>query len=107
MKIKAFKADLSTYDGAKQLHKQARNVVARGGDSGLNSRTQVVEQMGHPDVLFNNAGAAIKTLDKAKGEGIGDVDAETFEKTWRVNCGTAFEVRARTPCSARVSPCRS
>ncbi|KZV91695.1 NAD(P)-binding protein [Exidia glandulosa HHB12029] len=74
VRVVAFKADLSTYDGAKDLHKQ------------------VVEQMGHPDVLFNNAGATIKVLDKAKGEGIEVVDAEMFEKTWRVNCGTAFEL---------------
>ena len=65
-----FKADLSTYDGARDLH------------------ARVIEVIGHPDILFNNAGATLVSHVKKLEE----IDAEMFEKTWRVNCGTAFEL---------------
>lgn len=66
-----FKADLSSYEGARDLH------------------SRVVSTLGNPDILFNNAGSTLGLSGVAKIE---DVDAETFEQTWRVNCGTAFEL---------------
>ena len=65
----AFQADLSTYDGARTLHQQ------------------VIESMGHPTILFNNAGL---TLGKSGVKSIAEISIADFESTWRANCGTAF-----------------
>ena len=65
----AFQADLSTYDGARSLHQS------------------VVESMGNPTILFNNAGL---TLGKSGVKSIADISVDDFESTWRANCGTAF-----------------
>ena len=64
-----FQADLSQYEPARKLH------------------NQVVEKMGHPSILFNNAGL---TLGKTNLESVHDVTIEEFEQTWRTNCGTSF-----------------
>lgn len=66
---KAFQADLSKYDEARKLH---RDVVA---------------EMGHPTVLFNNAGI---TGGKSRLKDVSEITIEEFEETWRANCGTAF-----------------
>ncbi|EJD40244.1 putative short-chain dehydrogenase/reductase [Auricularia subglabra TFB-10046 SS5] len=66
-----FKADLSSYEGARDLH------------------ARVVSTLGNPDILFNNAGSTLGISGVSK---IDEIDTETFEKTWRVNCGTAFEL---------------
>ena len=63
-----FRADLSEYDNVRLLHKQ------------------VTEQMGSPNILFNNAGIMVKHGVK----GIVEVSIEMFEHTWRANCGSAF-----------------
>lgn len=42
--------------------------------------------MGNPTILYNNAGVAPKSGTKD----ITEVDIETFEFTWRANCGSAF-----------------
>ena len=68
IRAEAFQADLRQYDGVRELH---RNVV---------------ETMGHPTILFNNAGIAMKSGIKD----IQDVSVEMFEETWRTNCGSAF-----------------
>jgi 3-oxoacyl-[acyl-carrier protein] reductase len=65
----AFQADLSSYAGARNLH------------------AAVVDAMGHPSILFNNAGL---TLGKNGVKSIQDISVEDFEATWRANCGTAF-----------------
>ena len=63
-----FQADLSEYDNVRILHKQ------------------VTEQMGSPNILFNNAGITVKHGVKD----IVEVSIEMFEHTWRANCGSAF-----------------
>ena len=68
VKAESFQADLSNYDGARNLHKD------------------VVEKMGHPTILFNNAGITRKSGVKD----ISEVSIEDFELTWRANCGTAY-----------------
>jgi len=65
-----FQADLSDYDSVRRLH------------------AQVVETMGHPDILFNNAGATIKTIGRMGS--IQDVSVEEFETTWRLNTGSSY-----------------
>ncbi|KXN91312.1 3-oxoacyl-[acyl-carrier-protein] reductase FabG [Leucoagaricus sp. SymC.cos] len=66
----AFQADLSGYDGARKLH------------------ADVVRVLGHPDILFNNAGVVSSVI--GPNGNIQDISAETFEATWRTNTGTAF-----------------
>lgn len=64
----AFQADLSSYDGARKLHKE------------------VTDAMGNPTILFNNAGLALKSGIKD----ISEISVEDFEQTWRANTGTAY-----------------
>lgn len=64
-----FQADLSTYDGVRHLHQT------------------VLEKMGPPTILFNNAGT---TAGKFGVSDISEVSIEVFEETWRANCGGAF-----------------
>lgn len=73
VEAKAFGADLSNYDGVRQLH------------------SQVTESLGQLDILFNNAGVTVKTVG-ADGN-IEDVSPEEFEVTWRNNTGTHYLVR--------------
>ena len=47
---------------------------------------EVVEKMGCPTILFNNASLTLKSGIKK----ITDVTIEEFEHTWRANCGQAF-----------------
>ncbi|GAO51250.1 hypothetical protein G7K_5357-t1 [Saitoella complicata NRRL Y-17804] len=68
VKAECFQADLRSYDEVRRLHKE------------------VVEKMGHPAILFNNAGITIKHGIKS----IEEVDMDMFEQTWRANCGSAF-----------------
>ncbi|KAL9039614.1 MAG: hypothetical protein Q9214_004805, partial [Letrouitia sp. 1 TL-2023] len=68
VQAEAFQADLREYAGVRELHKQ------------------VVEKMGNPDILFNNAGITMQSFTKD----ITDVPIEIFEETWRANCGSAF-----------------
>jgi len=65
----AFQADLSSYEGARSLH------------------AAVVKQLGHPTILFNNAGL---TMGKSGVKDISEISVEDFEQTWRANCGTGF-----------------
>jgi len=70
--VRAFKfqANLSDYDAVRQLH------------------SEVVEKMGHPDILFNNAGATVKAIGRMGN--IQDVSVEDFEQTWKVNTGSSY-----------------
>ncbi|KEF51555.1 uncharacterized protein A1O9_12472 [Exophiala aquamarina CBS 119918] len=65
----AFQADLSSYDEARRLH------------------AEVVKELGHPNILFNNAGV---TQGKSGVKDISEISIEDFEATWRANCGTSF-----------------
>ncbi|KAJ3733229.1 NAD-binding protein [Lentinula guzmanii] len=65
-----FQADLSDYENVRRLH------------------SQVVDQMGHPDILFNNAGGTLKTIGRMGN--IQDMSIEDFENTWRLNTGSSY-----------------
>ncbi|KAI0713773.1 3-oxoacyl-reductase [Earliella scabrosa] len=66
----AFEADLSSYENARKLC------------------DQVVEVLGHPDILFSNHGV---TGPRIGPEGdMQAVSAETFEEIWRTNTGTGY-----------------
>ena len=69
MRVEAFQADLSSYEGARKLH------------------VDVVAAMGNPSVLFSNAGL---TLGKSRVKSIQDISVEDFERAWCANCGTAY-----------------
>lgn len=66
----AFQADMGDYDEVRRLHRE------------------VVGSMGHPDVLFNNAGTTGKVIGR-EGQ-IEDLDMAVFESTWKVNAGSSF-----------------
>lgn len=68
----AFQADLSEYDNVRKLH------------------ADVVQQMGHPDILFNNSGITNSVIG-AQGD-IESVSIEEYENTWRVNAGSSYLV---------------
>ena len=68
IRAEAFQADLRRYDGVRELYRQ------------------VVEELGHPTILFNNAGITMKTGVKD----VQDVSVEMFEETWTANCGSAY-----------------
>lgn len=72
VKAAAFQADLSTYEAVRKLHEA------------------VVESLGHPDILFNNAGVTNSKIGPA-GD-IQSVSPEEFEATWRTNTGTHYLV---------------
>ncbi|KAJ4490709.1 NAD-binding protein [Lentinula aciculospora] len=65
-----FQANLSDYDSVRRLH------------------SEVVQNLGHPDILFNNAGGTLKSIGRM-GD-IQDVSIEDFEKTWKLNAGSSF-----------------
>ncbi|TFK51559.1 NAD-binding protein [Heliocybe sulcata] len=70
VKASYFQADMGNYDEVRRMH------------------AEVVESMGHLDVLFNNAGTTTKVIGRAGA--IEDVDMDVFERTWRVNSGSSF-----------------
>lgn len=47
---------------------------------------EVVNSMGEPSILFNNAGLTLKHGVKD----IREISVEDFETTWRTNCGSTF-----------------
>ncbi|KAF5350867.1 hypothetical protein D9758_010503 [Tetrapyrgos nigripes] len=66
----AFGADLSNYDNVRGLH------------------SEVVQKLGHPDILFNNAGDTVKVIGRMGN--IEDISVDLFEKTWKLNTGSQF-----------------
>ncbi|KAL2060749.1 hypothetical protein VTL71DRAFT_9391 [Oculimacula yallundae] len=68
VRAEAFKADLTNYDEVRSLH------------------TEVVSSLGHPTILFNNAGLTLKSGIKK----ITEISIDEFEHTWKANCGSAF-----------------
>ena len=65
----SFRANLSSYDETRALH------------------AAVVEQLGSPTILFNNAGL---TMGKSGVKDVSEISVDEFEATWRANCGTGF-----------------
>ena len=63
-----FQADLRDYENVRTLHRR------------------IMEKMGPPAILFNNAGITMTNGFKD----IAEVSIEMFEDTWRANCGSAF-----------------
>ena len=59
IRAEIFQADLSTYSGVRQLH------------------AAVIAEMGHPTILFNNAGVTGGTTG---GRDIGEVSIEMFKR---------------------------
>lgn len=72
VKAAAFQADLSDYDNVRMLHQD------------------VVAFLGHPDILFNNAGTTGKMIGP-QGD-IQTVSIEEFESTWKLNTGSSYLV---------------
>jgi NAD(P)-dependent dehydrogenase (short-subunit alcohol dehydrogenase family) len=68
----AFQADLGDYDSVRALH------------------AAVVDTLGNPDILFNNAGTT-GTVVGRRGD-IENVTLEDFEQTWKINTGSSFLV---------------
>lgn len=69
VEAQSFQANLSSYDETRRLYKE------------------VVEAMGNPTILYNNAGL---TAGKSGIKDISEVSIEDFEYTWRANCGTQY-----------------
>lgn len=80
----AFQADLSNYDEVQRSRIQEKLWLTAHKTRKLYS--EVTSSMGHPSILFNNAGVTIKhgVMD------ISEISVEQFEQTWRSNCGSAF-----------------
>lgn len=68
VRAKAFKADLTSFDEGKTLY------------------ASVVASLGHPTILFNNAGLTMTSGIKK----VTEISIEEFEHTWKANCGSAF-----------------
>ncbi|KAF1937883.1 putative short-chain dehydrogenase/reductase [Clathrospora elynae] len=68
-KYHAVKADMGNYDEVRNMHASA------------------LEHLGGVNILINNAGT---TSGHSGVTSIIDVPIEEFEKTWRVNCGSAY-----------------
>lgn len=64
-----FQADLSNFDDVRALH------------------SNLVSRMGHPSILFNNAGSTCGISGPAS---FSDVPFEKFEESWRVNTGSSI-----------------
>jgi 3-oxoacyl-[acyl-carrier protein] reductase len=47
----------------------------------------IVDSIGAPTILINNAGSM---CGRSGVKSVADVSIEDFEKTWRVNCGSAY-----------------
>jgi len=69
VRASSFRANLSSYAETRDLH------------------AAVVRDLGHPTILFNNAGV---TMGKSGVKDVADITVDEFEETWRANCGTGF-----------------
>jgi len=72
IRVSTFQADLSTYPNVDALHRE------------------VVEEMGHPDILFANHGATFKTI--GPNGDINSISTEMFEEAWRLHTGSTFRL---------------
>jgi 3-oxoacyl-[acyl-carrier protein] reductase len=81
VRVGSFSADLADFDATRAMYKR------------------VVEELGQPDILYSNAATA-GTMLGIKGR-IQDISIEEFERSWRVNAGSAFLVSDRCPSPFR------
>lgn len=72
MRVVAYPADFTDFDAVRAMHKK------------------IVEDLGHPDILYSNAAMA-GTMLGITGR-VQDASLDEFEKCWRVNAGSAFLV---------------
>lgn len=90
MGVKAmnFKADLTNYEevGDYRINISIRIASQLIIDKVRSLHATVIEKMGEPTILFNNAGLTLKSGIKS----ITEVSIEDFELTWRANCGSSF-----------------
>ncbi|KAL9108452.1 MAG: hypothetical protein Q9227_006786 [Pyrenula ochraceoflavens] len=93
IKAVAFQADLGSYEDVCMPPLPFFGFYSRTTTDGLQSiqtrklHAEVIQNLGHPTILFNNAG----TNSGFKGvKDISEIDVEVFESTWRTNCGSAF-----------------
>ncbi|KAJ7334828.1 NAD-binding protein [Mycena albidolilacea] len=70
IRARAFQADMGDYDSVRAMH------------------AAVVDTLGNPDILFNNAGTTGTVVGK-RGD-IESVTLDDFEKTWKINTGSSF-----------------
>jgi len=77
VRVAAFQADLAEFDTVRAMH------------------AKVVEELGHPDILYSNAAMTGSALGiKAKIE---NASIDEFERCWRANTGGAFLVSGTLP----------
>lgn len=69
MRVCFYQADMGNYDAVRELEHK------------------VVAELGHIDVLFNNAGT---TGGQGQVQSLNDVPFDVFESTWRINTGSAI-----------------
>jgi len=67
--VSFFQADMGDYDSVRRMYED------------------ITDAMGNPDILFNNAGSA---AGHSPVTNLADVPIEIFEKTWRINTGSAI-----------------
>jgi 3-oxoacyl-[acyl-carrier protein] reductase len=85
VRVAAFQANLAEFDAVRTMH------------------AKVVEELGHPDILYSNAAMTGSALGiKAKIE---DASIEEFERCWRVNTGGAFLVSGTLPPQTLTRGC--
>lgn len=72
MRVVAYSADFTDFDAVRAMHKR------------------IVEELGHPDILYSNAAMAGTALG-ITGR-VQDASLDDFENCWRVNAGSAFLV---------------
>ena len=69
LRYQFFQADLSDFDQVRQLH------------------SNVVRELGHPGILFNNAGS---TCGLSGVQSLQDISIDIFEQSWKVNTGSGI-----------------
>ncbi|KAF1840203.1 3-oxoacyl-reductase [Cucurbitaria berberidis CBS 394.84] len=67
--FKAYQADMARYDDVRHMHQD------------------ITSTQGAPTILINNAGS---TGGHSGVQSVGEVSIEAFERTWRINCGSAY-----------------
>lgn len=95
VKAQAYKADMSDYESVRRPCSSSEPRRLQVFKPRLtNPRHQVrklhasvTSTLGHPTVLFANAGT---TLGQSGIQSATAITIETFESTWRTNCGSAF-----------------
>lgn len=71
----------------KKYERAYKHISGTNHDKVRELHEHVVDLVGPPTILINNAGAncgysLVKSID--------EVDIEAFERTWRINCGSAY-----------------